>query len=257
MTCHIAALHHYPIKGLSAQPLPRVTLRPGEGFPLDRAFGFARPGSGFDPAAPRPLPKSKFLMLAREEALAKLRTTYDPDTSHLTLRSPQSAASFDVTTAQGRQDAATFLADFLGLPNTETPTLYSAGPHRFTDVSVVSPEMMNAVSVINLDSVAELSRRLGRPVDPARFRGNIEITGLAPMQELERVGQSFTLGAARLRIVKRTKRCPATQVNPDTALRDIDIPAELQALYGHADMGVYAEVLEGGEIAPGDAMRFE
>jgi MOSC domain-containing protein YiiM len=31
--------------------------------------------------------------------------------------------------------------------------------------------------------------------------------------------------------------------------------AELRALYGHADLGVYAEVVEGGRFAIGDAVE--
>jgi uncharacterized protein YcbX len=55
-------------------------------------------------------------------------------------------------------------------------------------------------------------------------------------------------------VVKRTVRCAATEVNPQTAQRDADPVAELRAAYGHADLGVHAEVIEPGRVAVGDAL---
>ena len=50
---------------------------------------------------------------------------------------------------------------------------------------------------------------------------------------------------ARLKIVKRIVRCAATEVDPDTGIRDLDVPRILMQTYGHVDCGVYAEVIEG------------
>ena len=60
------------------------------------------------------------------------------------------------------------------------------------------------------------------------------------------------MGGARLKVTARTDRCAATNVNPDTALRDLNIPKSLVKKFGHVDMGIYAEILEGGVIHPGD-----
>jgi uncharacterized protein YcbX len=53
-------------------------------------------------------------------------------------------------------------------------------------------------------------------------------------------------------VVKRIVRCAATEVDPGTGIRDLEIPRTLMKAYGHADCGVYAEVIEGGPIAVGD-----
>jgi uncharacterized protein YcbX len=42
-TATIAHIYRYPVKGMSAEPLPRVSLAAGEGVPLDRIFGLAPP----------------------------------------------------------------------------------------------------------------------------------------------------------------------------------------------------------------------
>jgi MOSC domain-containing protein YiiM len=44
-------------------------------------------------------------------------------------------------------------------------------------------------------------------------------------------------------------------VNPETAARDVNVVKALQAQFGHLDMGLYAEVLEGGRLAVGDRVE--
>ena len=50
-------------------------------------------------------------------------------------------------------------------------------------------------------------------------------------------------------------RCAATEVDPDTGIRDVAVPRTLMDNFGHADCGVYAEVIAGGEIAVGDGNK--
>jgi uncharacterized protein len=50
-------------------------------------------------------------------------------------------------------------------------------------------------------------------------------------------------------------RCAATEVDPDTGLRDLPIPSTLMQGFGHADCGVYAEVIAAGEIGAGDRIE--
>jgi hypothetical protein len=52
----------------------------------------------------------------------------------------------------------------------------------------------------------------------------------------------------RRRLINQLQRCAATQVNPATAERDLDIVAALEHSFDHTNMGVYAEVVAGGEI---------
>ena len=256
MAIKIEALTRYPIKGLSGQPLDSVQLQRGQGFPNDRKFGFARPHSGFNPSNPKPLPKTKFYMLARDAKLALLSTAYDEVTGVLTMAAPQDTGTFDITTTPGKQQASLFFKSYLALEDDETPELYEASPHRFTDVSVDSIEMMNAVSLINLDSVHQFARSINQEVDPRRFRANIHFSGLAPFSELDMVGQELVAGEVQFKIVRRTRRCPATEVNLATGERNLKVPQLLLQQYDHRDMGVYAEVVKGGTLSAGDEVRF-
>jgi hypothetical protein len=53
------------------------------------------------------------------------------------------------------------------------------------------------------------------------------------------------IGDIVVRRVRRTKRCPATEVNPDAAGRDIRVPLELLERYGHGYVGIYLTILSG------------
>jgi uncharacterized protein YcbX len=50
-------------------------------------------------------------------------------------------------------------------------------------------------------------------------------------------------------------RCPATEVNLETGEREANPPRVLMRSFGHADLGVQAEVLDGGRVAVGDALE--
>ena len=49
----------------------------------------------------------------------------------------------------------------------------------------------------------------------------------------------------------RIDRCAATNVNPETAERDLTLPRDLLKAYGHPDCGIYLSVVEGGELGTG------
>ena len=73
----IQAIYRYPVKGLSAEQLPRTALTTGDTVPGDRLYAIENGPSGFDPAMPSYLAKQHFLMLMRNERLARLRSTFD------------------------------------------------------------------------------------------------------------------------------------------------------------------------------------
>src|SRR5262245_65790161 len=107
----VHAIYRYPVKGLSAEPLPRTRLAPGKTIPADRRYAIENGPSGFDPAAPSYLPKIRFLMLMRNERLARLRTHYDDATHILTIRDgDREVARGDLSTPAGRAGGEGFFA---------------------------------------------------------------------------------------------------------------------------------------------------
>lgn len=245
----VERISRYPVKGLSPEHLDSVDLSPGEGLPHDRRFAFAQGDGDFDPDTPRWLPKRNFACLAVNARIAALHTAYDPPTGTLMLRLGSEGIVADLGSAAGRRDVAAWLTAYLGEEARGALRLAEAPGHAFTDI----PD--KAVSIIGLPSIAALGEAFDMVLDPLRFRANFLFSGAPPFAELDWVGREALLGKARLRIFKRIQRCAATEVNPDTAERDARPPLWLRKQYGHADMGVYATVLEAGRVAVGDPLH--
>src|SRR3954468_10789908 len=103
MKPHIQSIYRYPVKGLSPENLPSVHLEPGQTLPADRKYAIENGPSGFDPAAPTYFPKTRFLMLMRDERLATLDTRYEDATHVLTIRGEaRELARGDLSTQEGR-----------------------------------------------------------------------------------------------------------------------------------------------------------
>ena len=241
----IQAIHRYPVKGLTPEPLPQATLAVRQTIPCDRMYAIENGPSGFDAAEPGYLPKHRFLMLMRHARLAELRTAFDDDP----LRKSRGRARRPSDAGGGRAAIETFFAEFCADElRGPAKVLHSAG-HSFSDVA------RKVISIINLASVAALEEAAGAPVHPLRFRGNLQVAGWPAWQEFDLLNAEIAIGpSARLKVVKRIVRCAATEVDPDTGIRDLPVRRTLRDYFGHVDCGVYAEVIEGGAIAVGDAV---
>ena len=244
----IHAIYRYPVKGLSPEPLERTKLAVHETLPGDRLYAIENGPSGFDPTAPRHQPKQRYLMLMRNERLARLRTRFDHANHTLAIEAQgREAVRGDLRTPEGRTAIERFFAVFCADELRGAPKVLHAPGFSFSDVA------HKVVSIINLASVAAVEGAVGRPVHPLRFRGNIYVTGWPAWHEFDLVGREIAIGKrARLKIIKPIVRCAATNVDPDTGMRDLSIPDTLLRSFGHADCGIYGEVVEAGDIARGD-----
>jgi uncharacterized protein len=256
MTATVAAIYRYPVKGLSAEALARVALSPGECLPHDRRFAVALGTTAFDPLCPGWLPKTRFVMLMRDASLARLQTRFDPADGRLSIaRQDRVLLDEPIGEPAGALRIGAFLDDFLGGAVAGPLRVVEAPGHAFADARRKPNATTDKyVSLINLASIAALEAAIGAAVDPLRFRANVYFDGMPAWSELAWPGGEIAIGGARLRVVAPITRCAATQVNPLTAERDLDIVAALERRFGHNLMGVYAEVAGGGDIVIGDAL---
>jgi uncharacterized protein len=246
----VETLYRYPVKGLTAEALEVAELLAGECIADDRRFALAQGDAPFDEAAPDFLPKRHFACLMVNERLALISAAYDAHSGQLLLRIPgQGTLTAETGTEKGRLAIAAALTAYLGEEARGTPRFVSAAGHAFAD------DRKKGVTLINLASIHALEQASGLTLDPLRFRANVYFSGLPAWGEFDWVGQEVLLGGARLRIEKRTVRCPATQVNPGTGERDAPVPKLLRQHFGHADLGVHAVVVEGGRVALGDSLE--
>lgn len=246
----IETIYRYPVKGLTAEAMEDVTLTPGETLPHDRRFALAQGDSPFDPEAPVWMSKRNFACLMVNARLALAHSAFDARTGELAIRLPGAPPFLgDTRSPEGRGAIARHLTAYLGEEARGTPRFVEAPGHSFSDVA------KKVVSIIGLSSLQALEQASGMTLDPLRFRANVYVSGGSAWTEFDWIGREILLGQARLRVVKRIVRCPATEVNPDTGERDAEPPRWLRQHFGHPDLGVYAEVIEGGRISRGDALE--
>ena len=251
MSGTLESLWRHPVKGFTPEPLEAAVLQAGACFPCDRLYAVEDGPSGFDAAAPKHISKQKFTVLAKIPAVALIQTHYDEATGVITARfrnGPLLRAR--LTHEAGRRAFATWLAAMLG-GEVRGPlkVLPAPGAHRFMD------DEAGFVSIVNLASVRDLEARLGRRVDPRRFRANLYVDGWPAWIENEASDWRVSLGAAEARVVKPIVRCMATHVDPDTGERDIDLVRALFDNYGKTFCGIYLSVTRGGRVRRGDGVR--
>src|SRR5690242_14322804 len=184
----VRAIYRYPVKGLSAERLAGTTLAVGATLPADRLYAIENGPCGFDSAAPAYFPKQRFLMLMKNERLAKLDTRFDMATHVLTVRDgDRIAARGDLRTPAGRATVERFFATFCADELRGPPRLLHAPSHSFSDVAA------KVVSIINLASVEAIESVVGIPLDPLRFRANLYVDGWPAWSELDLVDRHISI----------------------------------------------------------------
>jgi len=248
----VTALWRHPVKGFTPEPLEAVDLPTAGWFPGDRMFAVENGPSGFDRATPEHLPKQKFTVLMRIAEVAGVRTRWDEAARVLHVAAPdQAELAVAIDDPVSRAAFEAWLVAVLGDAATGPLKLVSAEglDHRFMD------HPLGRVSILNLASVRDFESRVGRPVDPLRFRANVWVEGWPAWVENEGSDRDLNLGTARLTGVKPIVRCAATHVDPQTAARDFDLVPALFEQYGHRLCGLYATIASGGRVRVGDRLE--
>lgn len=239
----VCALWRHPIKGHGRESLDRVTLTAGETMPWDRRWAVAHEAARTDGTAWAP--SAEFSRGAKVAALMAINASSNEERGTVTLTHPDLAdLTFDPD-----QDAAAFLdwvRPLMPPGRAQSARIVRVDGRGMTDTDYPS------VSLINMDTNDDLSRTLGEPVSPLRWRCNIHVEGFTPWQELEWIGKTLQIGAARITVREPILRCLATAANPETGERDIDTLGTLNRTWNHQDFGVYAEVTKTGDVAVGD-----
>lgn len=249
---HIESLYRYPVKGLTPEPLNGARLTPGHCLPWDRAFALAQGDATLDPENPAWVKKSHFMCLARNAKVAGLKSRFDDATKRLTMATPEGRRlEADPFTPAGQDALSAFLTDYLGAEarygaNGKAPRFHHFPDHSFCD------HKTQVISLIGLGSLAALEVAADAPRDKRRFRANIYIEDIEPWAEFAWMGRYIRVGETVMEVQESIDRCAATAVNPDTAERDANPVKELQQHFGHVELGVFAAVVQGGEIKPDD-----
>ncbi len=250
MSACVAQIWRYPVKAHGRERLYHVQITQGKCIAWDRRWAVLHEAARFNDARPEWVPCNNFSRACKAPLLQAISASSDVTRNRVTFRHPRLD---DLTVdPDNERDAATFIQWVLPIsPNDRAlPERLVRAPGRgMTDTDFAS------VSLINLASHREVSRRLGRTISHLRWRGNIILDGLAPWAENGWIGRRLKMGTAELEIVHPITRCMATAASPSTGIRDADLLGTLQSGWGHQNMGVYARVTASGELRQGDGIE--
>ncbi|MBO0832872.1 MAG: MOSC domain-containing protein [Actinobacteria bacterium] len=227
---HVSALWRYPVKSMAGEQLPAAEVS-WQGLAGDRRWAFIRDGqvhSGFPWLTMRELPE-----------LAHYRPRFaDPERPNASVIQVRRPAGDEIEVA----DPA--LAAELGL-----------GVRVIKQNTGVFDTM--PLSLLTAQTVASLGQLVGIKLAPERFRPNIFVDALdGDFPEDGWVGRILRIGALRMRVDQRDKRCVLPTIDPETLLKE---PAILRAIAQERDsrIGVYGSTVQPGRVACGDPVELE
>lgn len=134
---------------------------------------------------------------------------------------------------------------------TKTPYLIYNEHYPFFDTMT-----NNSISLINLSSVEDFEKKVGRKIEHERFRANIYIKNLNSWIEFSWINKEILIGDCLFMVVKKISRCSATNLIPNSLVADINLPAQLRDIYGHSNMGIYLKPLTDGEINVDSTIKY-
>ncbi|MFL2801748.1 MAG: MOSC domain-containing protein [Paracoccaceae bacterium] len=247
----IDKIYRHPIKSIGCELLDGISLYSGKTMPGDRVWALAHNKTRMPSTKKEWMPCSSFLRGTIAPSFMAITSLYNEDNGTITLMHPnQDQITFN---PDKKAELNLFLKWIQPLCPSNGPSpydLYKIGDRGLTDTEYPS------ISLLSIESLNELSTKIGSELDPRRFRGNLWLSGGKPFEEFDWLGQEIILGSSKLKVIERIERCNATKVNPLSGERDINTLNGLNIYYGHQDFGVYCEILTDGKIEKGNQLIF-
>jgi uncharacterized protein len=247
----VRAIFLSPVKSLGLMQAERTAVT-RDGIPGDRAFVVLDH-------------RDEVATLRRYGALAHARTRYDVELDELTMLLPDGREVAAAVTDGEPHEVVMFGSPLRGTivagPWADELSRLTGVPMRLMRALGGPAQDSHAMSMLSLGSVEQLSSRaeLSRPLDPRRFRNSLLIEGTEPHEEDSWIGRDVRAGRAVLRVAERDQRCSLITKNPDSGERDLDTLRVLASYRrqddGEVCFGVYADVVEPGDVAVGDPVE--
>ena len=243
MSGTVSGLWRHPIKSHGREALSQVTLIPGQTMPGDRVWAVAHEAAKTDGSEWAPC----FNFSRGSKAPQLMAISAELQGERVTLRHPQRPElTFEPDTEQ--EVFLDWVKPLMPADRAASARIIRVPGRGMTDSDFPS------ISLCNMASHRAVEQKLGQTLSIVRWRGNIWFEGLPLWDEFDWLGRDVRIGEAVLRVRERITRCMATTANPETGERDADTLRALNS-WDHQDFGVYAEVLQGGEIRVNDEVQ--
>ena len=252
----ISYIYNCPVKTLSFQSVKSCNIKKGHGITNDRIFAFSR-GVNLEKAKliekiPKERKLNNFLTLKNSPVLNKYNFVYENNILTLMLRDKKLIS----INPNNSNDLYLICKKLLELENSLREPIFflQNKDYPFYDTTN-SNNIMNSVSLININSIKNFEKKINKKVEIQRFRGNFYIDGLKAFEERNWINKIIKINNISFKVQKNIPRCVAINIKPSTDDKSLNLLKSIKNNYNHFDMGIYLTALDNGQISVGDKIE--
>ena len=259
MSPTISSINYCPVKSISFQSIDHCEIKKNIGILGDRIFAFSK---NLDQNQVKLFERNpedrkgkwnKILTLKNSPFLNKYNFLLKEEKLTLTFKEKE-ILTIDVNISSERQKLSNKIIE---LENSlkEPIVLMKNKDFPFFDTTISKKlDFINSVSLINVQSIIDFQKKIGKEIEVPRFRGNICIDGLKAWEERNWIGKIIKINDILFKVEKNIPRCVAINLKPKTDNNSLNLLHSLKKTYNHFDMGIYLTPLNDGKIKISDTV---
>ena len=259
MSPTISSINYCPVKSISFQSIDHCEIKKNIGILGDRIFAFSK---NLDQNQVKLFERNpedrkgkwnKILTLKNSPFLNKYNFLLKEEKLTLTFKEKE-ILTIDVNISSERQKLSNKIIE---LENSlkEPIVLMKNKDFPFFDTTISKKlDFINSVSLINVQSIIDFQKKIGKEIEVPRFRGNICIDGLKAWEERNWIGKIIKINDISFKVEKNIPRCVAINLKPKTDNNSLNLLHSLKKTYNHFDMGIYLTPLNDGKIKISDTV---
>ena len=259
MSLTISSINYCPVKSISFQSIDHCEIKKNIGILGDRIFAFSK---NLDQDQVKLFERNpeerkgkwnKILTLKNSPVLNKYNFLLKEEKLTLTFKEKE-ILTIDVNISSERQKLSNKIIE---LENSlkEPIVLMKNKDFPFFDTTISKKlDFINSVSLINVQSIIDFQKKIGKEIEVPRFRGNICIDGLKAWEERNWIGKIIKINDISFKVEKNIPRCVAINLKPKTDNNSLNLLHSLKKTYNHFDMGIYLTPLNDGKIKVSDTV---
>ena len=253
MSPTISSINYCPVKSISFQSIDHCEIKKNIGILGDRIFAFSK---NLDQDQVKLFERNpeerkgkwnKILTLKNSPFLNKYNFLLKEEKLTLTFKEKE-ILTIDVNISSERQKLSNKIIE---LENSlkEPIVLMKNKDFPFFDTTISKKlDFINSVSLINVQSIIDFQKKIGKEIEVPRFRGNICIDGLKAWEERNWIGKIIKINDISFKVEKNIPRCVAINLKPKTDNNSLNLLHSLKKTYNQFEMGIYLTPLNDGKI---------
>jgi hypothetical protein len=222
----------------------------------DRVFAFSR-NVDYEKAKliqinPNERKLNYFLTLKNSPVLNKYNFIYDNDKLTLTIHNKELISIL----ANNPEQVSLLSNKLIELESSLINPIFLLNNNDFPfyDTSN-SNKVLNSMSLINLNSIADFEKKINQKIEFQRFRSNFYVDGIQAWEECNWINKIIKINNISFKVEKNIPRCVAINLKPKTDDNSLNLLQSLKKTYNHFDMGIYLTALDDGKIDIGDKVE--